>query len=74
MFLETTTIPKMGHDIPIVVTERRLGDPAILVASNEKAQEDLGWIPKHVEVEDIIESAWRFYQKYPEGFKKERTL
>jgi len=59
-----------GHEIPLKVDKRRAGDPAVLVASSEKAQKELGWQPKYTEVEDIIRSAWNFYQKRPHGFKE----
>lgn len=59
-----------GHEIPLKIDKRRAGDPAVLVASSEKAQQELGWQPKYTEVEDIIRSAWNFYQKRPQGFKE----
>jgi len=59
-----------GHPIPLKVAPRRVGDPAVLVASSQKAQKELGWTPRYTQVEDIIESAWRFFQKYPHGFKE----
>src|SRR4029453_4538033 len=40
---------------------RRAGDPAELVASHDKARAELGWQPKHPDIEDIIESAWRWH-------------
>ena len=45
-----------GHEIPAKVCERRAGDPAKLVASSEKARRELGWVPKHENVEDMISS------------------
>lgn len=41
---------------------RRPGDPARLIASNEKARQILGWIPQHSELENIIQTAWRWEQ------------
>lgn len=46
------------HDIPAIVSERRPGDPAKLIASSSKAKEVLGWSPKHPEIKNIIKSAW----------------
>jgi UDP-glucose 4-epimerase len=46
----------------VVVVERRLGDPARLVASSEKIQKELGWKAKR-NLEDIIASAWKWHQK-----------
>lgn len=58
-----------GHPIPTVITPRRGGDPARLVASSEKAKEELGWKPQYTDLEDMIGSAWRWFQENPEGYK-----
>ena len=52
-----------GHAIPVEVCERRPGDPAVLVASSAAIQRDLGWKPKHPDLDDIIGSAWSWHQK-----------
>ena len=49
------------REIKAVISERRAGDPAILIADNKKAGEVLGWIPKYG-LDDIIKSAWRWHQ------------
>jgi UDP-glucose 4-epimerase len=48
-----------GKKIEYEVVGRRSGDPASLIASNEKAKKILGWEPKN-EISDIIEDAWRW--------------
>ena len=55
---------------PITVREepRRSGDPAQLVASNEKAKQDLGWLPAVTSLEAIVDSAWRWHQAHPNGY------
>ncbi|CAM3848774.1 UDP-glucose 4-epimerase GalE [Mesobacillus zeae] len=58
-----------GHSIPETLTPRRAGDPAILIASSEKAREVLGWKPQHNELETIIETAWKWHQANPQGYK-----
>ena len=58
-----------GHPIPAVVEARRAGDPAKLVASNEKAVKELGWTIQYTKVEDIIASAWNWHQSHPDGYK-----
>jgi UDP-glucose 4-epimerase len=58
-----------GHPIPSVVKERRAGDPAVLVASSEKAQKQLGWTPKFNDLSTIIETAWNWHQANPNGYK-----
>jgi len=42
---------------------RRAGDPAVLVASSEKARRELGWAPVHARLEGIIESAWGWHRR-----------
>jgi UDP-glucose 4-epimerase len=46
--------------IPVVFTERRAGDPAVLVASSERIRKDLGWRPRFQQLDSIISSAWRW--------------
>ena len=51
-----------GRDIPYSVTERRPGDPPVLVASSMKAQQRLQWSPRYTKLEQIIETAWKWHQ------------
>jgi UDP-glucose 4-epimerase len=57
-----------GHEIPVVEKPRRPGDPARLVAASDKIQRELGWQPKFQSIDAIIESAWRWHQKFPNGY------
>lgn len=50
-----------NHPIPQVVLPRRQGDPAKLIASSEKAKKILNWTPKYVNIQDIIDTAWKTY-------------
>lgn len=59
-----------GVDIPVRISPRRLGDPAILVASSARAKSDLAWKPKFPELESIIESAWDWMRKHPNGYRQ----
>jgi UDP-glucose 4-epimerase len=52
-----------GHPIPADVEPRRAGDPAVLVASSEKAIRELGWKPKYTQLDDIVRTAWIWHQK-----------
>jgi UDP-glucose 4-epimerase len=52
-----------GHAIPVEICDRRPGDPAVLVASSEAIQRDLGWRAEHPDLDDIIGSAWNWHQK-----------
>lgn len=57
-----------GHPIPTIAGPRRPGDPAVLVADSRKIREELGWSPVYPELRQIIESAWAWHQKNPEGY------
>ncbi|WP_175637827.1 UDP-glucose 4-epimerase GalE [Metabacillus schmidteae] len=59
-----------GHPIPAEVAPRRAGDPAVLIASSEKAIKELGWKPKYADLHTMIESAWNWFQKNPKGYQK----
>ncbi len=54
-----------GRDIGYEVAPRRPGDPAVLVASSDKARRELGWTPEWATIGPIIESAWHWHQKQP---------
>jgi UDP-glucose 4-epimerase len=52
-----------GHPIPAEVHPRRPGDPAVLVASSDKAIRELGWAPKYTVLDEIVRTAWVWHQK-----------
>jgi UDP-glucose 4-epimerase len=58
------------HPIPAEVFPRRPGDPARLVASSGKLQQELGWKPEHEDLREIIASAWEWHKSHPEGYSK----
>lgn len=60
----------VGVKIPTKICPRRLGDPATLVASSERAKRELGWKPQFSKLESIIESAWRWLKDHPDGYKQ----
>lgn len=49
-----------GREIAVVEGPRRPGDPPELVADATRAGIELGWIPGFTEIDDIIETAWRW--------------
>ncbi|PZR76101.1 MAG: UDP-glucose 4-epimerase GalE [Chthoniobacterales bacterium] len=57
-----------AHKIPVVEKPRRPGDPARLIAASEKIQRELGWRPEFQNIDAIIESAWKWHQKFPRGY------
>lgn len=58
-----------GHPIPAVVEARRPGDPAVLIASNEKACKELGWKPEFDDIDTIIRTAWEWHKGHPDGYR-----
>jgi UDP-glucose 4-epimerase len=58
-----------GHKIDIVEKPRRPGDPPRLIASSEKIKRELGWQPQFQSLDVIIESAWKWHQKFPRGYE-----
>ncbi len=58
-----------GRTIPVVESQRRPGDPPILVASSEKIRKRLGWAPRYGTLEEIIDTAWRWHRNHPHGFR-----
>jgi len=58
-----------GTKIPAVEKPRRPGDPPKLVASAQKAIQELGWKPKYPKLEDIISTAWDWHKARPSGYK-----
>ncbi len=59
------------HPIPAEVTPRRPGDSAMLVASSEKINDELGWMPRYPDLKDIIGTAWAWHQSHPNGYTEE---
>lgn len=62
-----------GSGVPWDPAPRRSGDPARLVASHERARVVLGWTPHHASLEAIVESAWRWMSRHPNGYGKENA-
>lgn len=57
-----------GRDFPVVTSPRRDGDPAVLIASSDKARTVLGWQPTRDKLDDIIRSAWEWHLHHPDGY------
>jgi len=56
-----------GRRLPVRTGPRRVGDPAVLVASSEKIRRELGWCPRHSDLKDIVRSAWEWKQRHAAG-------
>ncbi|MFD0826189.1 UDP-glucose 4-epimerase GalE [Neobacillus sp. M.A.Huq-85] len=59
-----------GIELPVVMGERRSGDPSTLIASSEKAKQILGWNPTRTSIREIIRDAWNWHQHHPNGYQK----
>jgi UDP-glucose 4-epimerase len=57
-----------GRPIRVVEEPRRPGDPARLIASSERIHRELGWTPRFQSIEAIIQSAWEWHVKHPDGY------
>lgn len=57
-----------GLEIPVKSGPRRAGDPAVLIASSERARRDLNWSPAFQDIREIIASAWEWMQSHPNGY------
>jgi UDP-glucose 4-epimerase len=54
--------------VPVKYGPRREGDPPALYANAAKARKELGWKPKFMSIEPIVETAWRWHLKKPKGY------
>jgi UDP-glucose 4-epimerase len=57
-----------GKQIPVEEKARRPGDPPRLIASSERIKKELGWQPEYQNLEAIIRSAWKWHEKFPNGY------
>jgi UDP-glucose 4-epimerase len=58
-----------GRKIETIEKPRRPGDPPRLIASSKRIKEELGWKPQFQSLDAIIESAWKWHQKFPNGYE-----
>ncbi|MBN2020602.1 MAG: UDP-glucose 4-epimerase GalE [Sedimentisphaerales bacterium] len=58
-----------GKSFKVIETQRRPGDPPVLVCDATKAKKELGWQPKWTSLEKIVESAWKWHSRYPNGYE-----
>ena len=43
----------------------------MLFASSERIRRELGWKPRFEDVDTIVETAWRWRERHPEGYATE---
>ncbi|RKQ35855.1 UDP-glucose 4-epimerase GalE [Oceanobacillus halophilus] len=59
-----------GRIIEAKVAPRRMGDPAILIASSKKAKQELGWTPQYAALETMVQHAWNWHVNHENGFNE----
>jgi UDP-glucose 4-epimerase len=59
-----------GVDIPTRIGPRRVGDPAVLIASSDRIKQELGWQPEFQDLALIVESAWKWMNGRTEAAHK----
>ena len=59
-----------GRKIETIEKPRRPGDPPRLIASSEKIKNELGWQPQFQSLDAIVESAWKWHLKFPDGYEE----
>ncbi len=57
-----------GRKVPWTLAPRRPGDPAVLYAAPQKAQSELHWTPRFVEIDAIVGTAWTWHHAHPKGY------
>ncbi len=59
----------VGGPIAHEFVDPRPGDPGILIASPDKLIKELGWDPKHTDINEIVSSAWNWHKSHPNGYE-----
>ncbi len=57
-----------GRPVAWQAAPRRPGDPAVLYASSDRAQRELGWRPQYTDLEVIVRHAWQWHSTHPRGY------
>jgi UDP-glucose-4-epimerase GalE len=57
-----------GREVPRTLAPRRPGDPAVLYAAPQKAQADLHWTPRFIDIDAIVGTAWEWHRTHPQGY------
>lgn len=63
------TVRKVAvKDFKIVEADRRPGDPPVLTSDASKAEQELGWRREYPDLESIVATAWKWHNKFPDGY------
>ena len=59
----------VGRAIPVTVAARRDGDPPELLSDTTRIMRELKWSPRHRTLAPMVESAWKWMQAHPQGYR-----
>ncbi len=63
------TVKKVsGKDFKVVEAERRQGDSPVLTSDASNAARELGWKTEFADLEQIVQTAWNWHNKFPDGY------
>jgi UDP-glucose-4-epimerase GalE len=62
-----------GRPVPHTMGPRRPGDPAVLYASADRIRRDLGWAPAYRDLRTIVDTAWQWRRRHPNGYSSGPT-
>ena len=57
-----------GRAVPVVIGPRRMGDASMLIAGAEALRADTGWAPRFTDVDEVVETAFRWREAHPGGY------
>ena len=55
-----------GSDLTVIEGPRREGDPVALIADSGKIRRELGWTPRHADLDYILQTAWNWEKRLTE--------
>ena len=58
-----------GRSVAHTIAPRRAGDPAVLLASSQRARKQLGWTPRFEQLDAIVRTAWGWHRTHPDGYR-----
>ena len=58
-----------GRPVPVCYGERRIGDPAVLIAASDRIKAEAGWTPRYPELLDIVRTAYIWREAHPGGYR-----
>jgi len=66
-----TTRAVTGMSLPVDEQPRRSGDQVATVAGSDRIRRELGWQPRYGDLQEIIASAWKWYQSHSHGYEED---